>query len=450
MLRTLKLKFRVNKKQARVLSRMSYVCTKLYNIANYERREVWNNQGNIPTYADQCKSLKTNPWYKQLHSQSAQGVLKKLDEAYRSWYALRKKELKTNLPKKHQKARPPGFRPKEMMSTILYKQAGFQVHKNRVRLSLSDNLKDELGYPDQFLWLTFKSYQEPTGTPRTLELKLINGVWWGFLVELVEDVKPKFNPRPKVLAIDQGIINLAACVTSEGESLIYSGKGLLSIQRYFNKQIATVQHRVQKREGDHAWTKGLSAFYHKRSFQTHHALHALTKDIVQYCLDKGIQVIVLGKLKNIRKKKTKGNPGNQTLHAWAFQKFSQLLTYKAQAAGIRVDEVSERNTSKTCARCGKKGNRVKRGLFKCTNKKCSAYNILRNADLNGAYNILNRYLQLGIIARKVLVGTLAYPRVKRWNSHTWNSHKWKVRNQATPPLSDSKAGNIPILESHTI
>ncbi|MFX0066935.1 MAG: zinc ribbon domain-containing protein, partial [Candidatus Hermodarchaeota archaeon] len=35
--------------------------------------------------------------------------------------------------------------------------------------------------------------------------------------------------------------------------------------------------------------------------------------------------------------------------------------------------VSERNSSKTCSSCGRKGNRAKRGLFICKNKECSIY-----------------------------------------------------------------------------
>ncbi|MFX0095844.1 MAG: zinc ribbon domain-containing protein [Candidatus Hodarchaeota archaeon] len=69
--------------------------------------------------------------------------------------------------------------------------------------------------------------------------------------------------------------------------------------------------------------------------------------------------------------------GNQKLHAWSFHQFSQLLAYKAEAVGIRLEYVSERNTSQTCVVCGQKGVRVKRGLFKCLNKKCAAYDTLR-------------------------------------------------------------------------
>ncbi len=84
MRRTLKLKFQVTKPQAKILEKLALVSTKLWNTANWERRDQWDKTGIIPNYAAQCTDLKENRWYKLLHSQSAQGVLKKLDEAYKA------------------------------------------------------------------------------------------------------------------------------------------------------------------------------------------------------------------------------------------------------------------------------------------------------------------------------------------------------------------------------
>lgn len=446
---TLKLKLRVTEPQAQILEKMAWISTKLWNTANWERRDQWETTGRIPNYAAQCTDLKDNHWYKLLHSQSAQGVLKKLDEAYKAWYALRRKEEKAG---KVKKSRPPGFRKKDLLSTILFKEAGFRVEGNQVRLSLAKKLRRELKLPYQFLRLPFQTYKSPTGQPCILEIKKVRETWYGYLVEQHDPPQETIPPRPKVLAIDQGIINLAAGITTEGETFLYTGKGLLSMQRYFNKQIATVQHRVQKRKGEHAWTEGLTAMYQKRKAQPNHALHALTKQVIKDCLEANIQIIVLGKLKNIRKNKNYGAKTNQKLHAWAFNQFAQLLRYKAEAVGIRVEEVSEQNTSKTCSTCGKKGRRStkkgERGVFMCLNKKCSEYEKRQNSDLNGARNILNKYLQLGLIARKVLVGPLAAPRVSYWNWQKWSSKKWSSQsgNRVKPLVSDSKPAT-PLVES---
>lgn len=68
----------------------------------------------------------------------------------------------------------------------------------------------------------------------------------------------------------------------------------------------------------------------------------------------------------------------------AFDRFTDILTYKAKVMGIEAVEVSVRDTSKTCCVCGKKDDsqRVERGLY--VREDCDA---VFNADVNGAENI---------------------------------------------------------------
>ena len=72
------------------------------------------------------------------------------------------------------------------------------------------------------------------------------------------------------------------------------------------------------------------------------------------------------------------------MHGWAFDRFSNILEYKAKVEGIEVEEVSERDTSKTCCVCGRTGEsqRVERGLY-----VCEEHDDAFNADVNGAENI---------------------------------------------------------------
>lgn len=84
MLHTLKLKIQITGKKAQVLDRRDYVASKLWNIVNWGREDQWNKTGQIPNYAEQSGELKTNHWYKQLPSQTAQAVLEKLEEGFRT------------------------------------------------------------------------------------------------------------------------------------------------------------------------------------------------------------------------------------------------------------------------------------------------------------------------------------------------------------------------------
>lgn len=194
------------------------------------------------------------------------------------------------------------------------------------------------------------------------------------------------------MAIDLGMVNLATCMDEGDRAGIYSGRQLLSIQRYFNKQIANAQQRVNLQ--GKRWSKRLEGLVRKRNRQVKHLLHSASRSIVEDCEKRDMTTIVLGRLKNLRK--INGGYGrnwgrnNQKLHAWPYEQFASQLAYKARLAGIRVVVRSERGSSRRCSRCGavRKANRVYRGLYCC--KRCEA---VMNADVNGAANLLQRYLR---------------------------------------------------------
>ena len=67
-----------------------------------------------------------------MYSKSLQGVLKKLDANYKSFFGLRKNGDFT--------ARPPNFRSKNFFQTIVYNQSGFKITNERI--SFSHNVSD--------------------------------------------------------------------------------------------------------------------------------------------------------------------------------------------------------------------------------------------------------------------------------------------------------------------
>ncbi|WP_123809280.1 zinc ribbon domain-containing protein [Kyrpidia tusciae] len=114
---------------ALLLGLLGFAATKLWNVANHHRRSVWGATGKIPDFVQQCRELKTNRWYKLLPSQSSQEILSELDDSYRSWFSHRKNGDPS--------ARPPGFRKKETLSTVTFKQKAFEILPgNRVKLRL--------------------------------------------------------------------------------------------------------------------------------------------------------------------------------------------------------------------------------------------------------------------------------------------------------------------------
>ncbi|TQC39061.1 transposase, partial [Rhodococcus sp. WS4] len=74
----------------------------------------------------------------------------------------------------------------------------------------------------------------------------------------------------------------------------------------------------------------------------------------------------------------------QQLHCWAYAQLRDQITYKAQAAGLPVQVINPRNTSKTCHLCGHcdTANRHSQALFRCRDCGWTGH-----ADHNAAANI---------------------------------------------------------------
>jgi putative transposase len=148
-----------------------------------------------------------------------------------------------------------------------------------------------------------------------------------------------------------------------------------------------------------------------------HFLYTLSKDIVQQCVGHDVGTIVVGDLSGIRDDENGDSTnwddhGNLDLHGWAFDRFTTMLTYKAEAEGIGVGPVSERDTSKSCSVCGTKDGRqrVERGLYVC--EECG---LVANADSNGAENIRQKGTSESLSGDRSN-GWMAQPAVRRFDA----------------------------------
>jgi putative transposase len=191
----------------------------------------------------------------------------------------------------------------------------------------------------------------------------------------------------KLAAVDLGIINLAVVAFQDGTSIMYTGRGLLSAVRRLEKKAAKCRPSGWQGKGDKKSkpSKRMLAYRRKLANTRKQACHNLTRNIIDECRKRDIGQLVIGDLKGIRKGKDWGKAGNQKLHAWPFAEIRRQLEYKAEEVGIEVVAVSEAYTSKTCHFCGVVGKRVNRGKFICHD--CG---IEINADVNGAFGILNK------------------------------------------------------------
>jgi len=389
---TTKFRLEPNFEQEHHLHNLCSIATKLYNTANFERRWVWENTCKIPNVYMQKKELKNNHWFKLLPSQTAQEVLFNLQQNYNSWFKLMKVDSTAN---------PPKFRKKEMLSTISFYQQ-FEVIGGRIKLIMSLKYRKENNI--KFIELPFTEWKQTKGIPKFCQIIFDKGKWLAHVTYEVDEQQPVLND--KVMAVDVGVINIAATTDTEGESRIYSGKQILAIQHYRHKEKSKLQSSLMLQYPKRHSSRAIRIVEAKAKRQTEQSFHTHSKNIISDCIRKGIKTLVVGDITNITKGKSFGQ-NNQKLHSWSFSKFIQQLEYKAVQAGMRFVRMSEAYTSQECSVCGtiRKSNRKKRGLYNC--KICGS---LINADVNGSKVMLKRYLR-DFLSRSI--GIVAMPSVAR-------------------------------------
>ena len=76
--------------QVDVLWQLSEKCRVVYNLALADRQDAYENENRSVKYKEQQNKLpnfkKRNPEYNQVYSKTFQGILKKLDDNYRSFF----------------------------------------------------------------------------------------------------------------------------------------------------------------------------------------------------------------------------------------------------------------------------------------------------------------------------------------------------------------------------
>lgn len=197
-----------------------------------------------------------------------------------------------------------------------------------------------------------------------------------------------------ILAIDIGVNNIASCVTTNGEKFLINGKPLKYINHNYNKRIADIQSKLKLTHNKNK-SRYKSNITNKRNNRINDYLHKITACIVNQAVSNQIGTIVVGHNKEWKQDTNIGSINNQNFVNIPFYKFISMLDYKCKLKGIIFKTITEEYTSK-CSFVDDEeiakhttyaGRRINRELFKT--KK----GIIINADVNGAYNILKKYMK---------------------------------------------------------
>jgi len=391
-------------------------CARLWNELNFERRQAYIHYEKFSWYPKHLYEK----YAPLIGSATAQQIIRKNNEAWRSFLKLKRLKKEGKLPPHIKKVSMPRY----------WKRNG----KRELRVIVRNDcyrLDDRYLYLPKGLKLRYWGKLKWYGKQGRLEIIYddVDRVWRGFMTVEVE--KPPKRGGNKPLYIDLGVRCLAT-IWHEGmkQPIAFRGGELLWDWWYWTKKIVREQSRVAKINKART-SRRIRKMYRIRKRRFRHAVNTMIKMIVEYAVQTGLSRIVVGNLRGIRDNNHKNSKVNSMIHNfWSFKWIIQRFKEKAEEYGIEVKEVSEHKTSSICPRCGS-DRAVKRGrLFKCLNCGLEAHR-----DAVGVVN-------MGTLRNGGMpIGVVAHPLLLRWNGMNWEPR----RAMNTRPMKTLEA-RIPLLK----
>ena len=381
----------LSKEDYKNLRELSHIAKNLTNEAIYNVRQSYFNEGKYLNYEKNYALLKNSENYKSLNSNMAQQILKEVDSMFQSFFGLIKLAEKGRYSFKDIKL--PYYLPKDSFTTLVI---GFvRFNRNQLTIPYSQSYKKghkgiTINLPPKLAGKKVKEIRIiPKSKARFFEIQ--------YCYE-AEEIQSNLDEN-HVLAVDLGVDNLAACVTSKGNSFIIDGKRLKSINQWFHKENARLQCIKDKQKFGKKSTNKQQTIRRNRNNKVNDYMNKSARMIINYCLNNDIGTLVCGYNKTFQRNSDIGKKNNQNFVNIPFGKLREKFRYLCKLYGIKYIEQEESYTSKasffdediipvynqdTPQTYTFSGKRIKRGLYQCANGKTL------NADINGALNILKK------------------------------------------------------------
>ena len=381
----------LSKEDYKNLRELSHIAKNLTNEAIYNVRQSYFNEGKYLNYEKNYALLKNSENYKSLNSNMAQQILKEVDSMFHSFFGLIKLAKKGRYSFKDIKL--PYYLPKDSFTTLVI---GFvRFNGNQLTIPYSQSYKKghkgiTINLPPKLAGKKVKEIRIiPKSKARFFEIQ--------YCYE-AEEIQSNLDEN-HALAVDLGVDNLAACVTSKGKSFIIDGKRLKSINQWFHKENARLQCIKDKQKFGKKSTNKQQTIRRNRNNKVNDYMNKSARMIINYCLNNDIGTLVCGYNKTFQRNSDIGKKNNQNFVNIPFGKLREKFRYLCKLYGIKYIEQEESYTSKasffdediipvynqdTPQTYTFSGKRIKRGLYQCGNGKTL------NADINGALNILRK------------------------------------------------------------
>ena len=369
-----------NNKYYKMLDEYCFKSKNLYNYANYIIRQEFINNGKWIRYKELDKILKNkeNDFdYKNMPlASSAQQCLKLLDKNWKSFF-VSIKDYNNNPSKYLGRPKLPKYKPKNGRNVLILTNQSCKIKNGYIK------------FPKKFKGLLIKTkirngLQQVRVIPKDKYLVIE-------IVYKIEDIEPLVD-NGRYVGIDLGLDNFATITNNCGLiPLVINGKGLKSINQYYNKQISHYRS-IAKRVNKLDYTNKMRKLTFKRNNKVEDYIHKASRFLVNYCKNNKINTIIIGNNKNSKQNSKMNKKVNQNFISIPYYNFIQKVQYKAEEFGIKVIVTEESYTSGTSFLDNElpikenynKSRRKYRGLFISNN------GIKINADVNGSYQIIKK------------------------------------------------------------
>jgi putative transposase len=363
----------------------------MWNQLTYQRRQsLFNNQFDWTT--DEVY----HHYKKVIGSATAQQIIRKNNEAWKSFFALLQKKKTGTLSPHITRIRPPGYwkdrRTGERKLRYVVRCNCYTLGPIRLKLPFQLEVK----------WQGSNRWQ---GTQGRLEISCdaLTGHWYAFMP--VEVAPPHQPTGTKKAYVDLGVkVPIMATIAGSAQVWGYRANSMLADWWYWNHILAKHESLLKTTNDSHS-SKELSRLYRKRKRRFRDIVNKVVNDFVVRCWSQGVAEIVLGDLTHIRASAKFSKKSNSMIHLfWSHRYLVKRIKEKAEEYGITIREIDERGTSSVCPRCNSKKVVRKGRLFRCVQCKLEAHR-----DAVGCVNIglaQGEPLSVGVVNRAVTRPTL--------------------------------------------
>ncbi|NEP83667.1 MAG: IS200/IS605 family element transposase accessory protein TnpB [Okeania sp. SIO3B3] len=376
----------LSSQEFKALKQLCRLSKNMYNVGLYSVRQFYFAEGGYLRYESNYHYCKDNENYQLLQTDIAQQTLKVVDRSFKSFFNLIQKAQESLY--RWEQIRIPRYLKKEGYFPLIIPR--IKVRNGYFNIPMSRKFKAEYGavkipFPQR---LVGKNLKEVRIIPRY-------GARF-FEVEFITEEEPQTVVKSdNALAIDQGLDNLATCVSNTGSSFILDGRKLKSINQWYNKENSRLQS-LKDRQGIKGLTKKQISITVNRNNKIRDYLNKAARYLINWCRENQISTIVVGVNPGMKKHLNLGKKNNQKFVQIPHNIFRLKLKAMCHRYGLNYTEIEESYTSKASFLDNDRipiynadnpkeysfsGKRVKRGLYKTKQGK------LINADCNGAANI---------------------------------------------------------------